>query len=369
MGIWGVRAGASGEREAYALEHGVAVIGWDDVPDLRSFAARDELKQHLHRAYPDQPVHGLSIWSSQLWAFSRGISDGDLLALPRKGTGTVALGVVSGSYVFDVEAPPHARHRRCVNWVDRGISTAALDDDIRYSLRSLMTVFRVRPDGAENRLRALLEGETARVCPVDRQASTRPAQPAMPVHISLIDSKHLAELATRQIRDRIGRTFKAERFERLVAAVLEAGGLRTLRTSGGRDGGIDIVAQGGPFGFGEPMLAVQVKSTAKPVGQRDLDAFCSAAMRYGSGMGLFVSWGGFATGRQPETLHGINRESIQHFFSLRQWDADQLVDELLRVYDQLDGEIQQELPLRRFWSLADEAAAYVSDLGPQPVDQ
>jgi len=34
MSLWMVRAGKYGEQEHSAFEHGVAVIGWNDLPDL-----------------------------------------------------------------------------------------------------------------------------------------------------------------------------------------------------------------------------------------------------------------------------------------------------------------------------------------------
>jgi restriction system protein len=339
MTFWGIRAGASGERERYALDHDVAVIGWGELPDLQGFASREDLKRYLQDRYPDQPSHGLATWSSQLWAFANGVSDGDLMALPRKGVQAVALGEIDGAYVYDEAAPLQARHRRPVHWLHREIATTRLDDDIRYSLRSLMTVFRVRPYGAENRIRALL-GETG--CPSG--LAQTPVAAACETRAGPFEA--LENLASHQIRDRIGRIFKGERLEMLVAAVLEAGGLRTLRTTGGRDGGIDIVAQGGPFGFGLPKLVVQVKSSTRPVEQHEIEAFCASARRRGSEAGLFVSWSGFGG--------SDSAQAMQDFFALRQWDADQLVDEILRVYDRLDWRIRQELPLRRIWTLTDE---------------
>lgn len=332
MTFWGIRAGASGERESYALQNDVAVIGWGEVPDIRRFESRDKLKRHLQDCNPDRPLQSLSTWSSQLWAFANSVSDGDLMALPRKGTPAVAIGEIDGRYIYDETAPPHARHRRPVHWLQREMPTTQLDDDIRYSLRSLMTVFRVRPDQAERRIRALLRHDGSQVVP-DIQCAPTPAA-------------ELAGLASLQIRDRIGRTFKGERLEMLVAAVLEAGGLRTMRTTGGRDGGIDIVAQGGPFGFGLPRLAVQVKSSLKPVESHEVEAFCASARRRGSEAGLFVSWSGFRGNGATQPM--------QDFFALRQWDADQLVDEILRVYDRLDWRIREDLPLRQIWTLLDD---------------
>ena len=34
MALWLVRAGKRGEQEEFALNNRVAVIGWDDLPDL-----------------------------------------------------------------------------------------------------------------------------------------------------------------------------------------------------------------------------------------------------------------------------------------------------------------------------------------------
>jgi restriction system protein len=56
-----------------------------------------------------------------------------------------------------------------------------------------------------------------------------------------------------------------------------------------------------------------------------------------------VSWGGFKT--------SINREEAQQFFHARLWDADDLIDELLTVYDKLDADVRAMLPLKRVWTL------------------
>ena len=57
---------------------------------------------------------------------------------------------------------------------------------------------------------------------------------------------------------------------------------------------------------------------------------------------------------------GVNRiaqrELRNQFFRVRVWDADDLLDAILRNYDQLDEEWRAELPLKRIWSLASELA-------------
>ena len=52
MKVWMVRAGRQGEREAFALENGVAVVGWDEMPDLAKVQTREEIAKILRRTYP-----------------------------------------------------------------------------------------------------------------------------------------------------------------------------------------------------------------------------------------------------------------------------------------------------------------------------
>jgi restriction system protein len=42
MALWLVRAGEHGEQEQAALQHAVAVIGWNELRDLSSIKTREE---------------------------------------------------------------------------------------------------------------------------------------------------------------------------------------------------------------------------------------------------------------------------------------------------------------------------------------
>jgi restriction system protein len=43
MAVWLVLAGRNGERESFALEENLAVIGFDELPDLSQVYTRNEL--------------------------------------------------------------------------------------------------------------------------------------------------------------------------------------------------------------------------------------------------------------------------------------------------------------------------------------
>ena len=45
MALWLIRAGKHGEDEATALNKGMAIIGWREMPDLSNIQSYDEMKQ------------------------------------------------------------------------------------------------------------------------------------------------------------------------------------------------------------------------------------------------------------------------------------------------------------------------------------
>ena len=84
MALWLVRAGRNGEQEDLALDQGLAVIGWRQIPDLDGIGSRDELKALYAELDPNQSVNRIANKASQLWAFAKKIQEGDLVALPLK---------------------------------------------------------------------------------------------------------------------------------------------------------------------------------------------------------------------------------------------------------------------------------------------
>ncbi len=345
MAFWGVRAGASGEREAYALANDCVLIGFPELPDLGVFPDRRAVAGHIGRATPHMQGPAATAWSTQIWAFAQEMRQGDLVALPRRGRGTVALGEVTGDYRHDPHALPIARHGRSVRWLHRDFPVSALDVDIAFSLKSQAAVFGIRRENGEARMRARLLAQ-----PV-RKKLQKPLAPMRNLPGAATgDAPHLEAQVRAAIRSRIGQRFRGRLMESLVAAVLEARGYVTVQAPVGADGGVDIVAGMGPFGLDAPRLAVQVKSSDCPVPVPLLRHFEGQIGRFGAETGLFVSWGGFA----GETCVSPMRD----FFKLRLWDADALLDEVLAVYEKLPESIRADLRLKQVWiPVLDEADA------------
>lgn len=331
MSLWLVRAGARGEQENLALEKGLAVIGWDELPDLSHIQSRDELYGLLKQTYLDEKDKTLRNWLSQLWAFAKRIQNGDLVALPLKSRSVIAIGEVVGPYQHRPNLPPGARHVRPVNWI-KELPRSAFDQDILYSLGAFMTVCRIERNNAEERVRALLAGKPSKSFATEGEEPEEWQAPP-----------DLEQYARDQIRQYIGQHFRGHTLAQLVAAVLEAQGYKVQVSSEGPDGGVDIVAGQGPMGFDPPRMVVQVKSSSGPVDVKVLRELQGVMKSFGADHGLIVAWGGYK--------RSVYKEARRLFFEIRLWDADDLVKAIQANYEKLPDSLQAELPLKRIWTL------------------
>ena len=339
MALWVARAGRHGERESFALENNVVVVGWDDVPDLSGIENREQLLMLLMDTYPDENPKTVKNWESQLWAFVRRFQIGDLVALPLKTQSAIAFGRVTNDYRYTSDAPAEARHQRPVEWIATDIARSRLDGDLRYSLGGAMTVFGVHRNDAEARIKALLDGKPM-LAPVMPQQTDKQEDDADAPTVDI------QQQTNDQIVDFIGRKFKGHDLTRLVEGVLKAQGYTVRVSPPGADGGVDIVAGRGPMGFEVPRLCVQVKSGEDPVDVTVLRELQGVMRNYRAEQGLIVSWGGFKA-----TVH---REARQLFFAIRLWDQSDLVRTIQEIYENLPDEIQAELPMKRTWVLVVE---------------
>ena len=155
----------------------------------------------------------------------------------------------------------------------------------------------------------------------------------------------VVEAARDVIRAFVIENFKGHKLAELTAAILEARGLTCVVSPPGPDKGIDILAGSGPLGLDEPRIVVQCKSEVSPVGsdifQKLLGAVAGVA---GAQQGLLVAFGG---------LNGpAKKELSSHRFRVSVWDTDELIDNLLDVFENLNEDIASEIPLQRVWTLS-----------------
>lgn len=339
MVVWVVRAGNHGEREDFALEHKVVVNGWDEVPDLRQFATREELADFYREIHPDYKPMAIANHVGQLWAFATKIKIGHLAVLPLKTRAAIAVGEVVGPYEFRPDNPLGARHVCPVRWLRTDIPRTHFDQDLLASFGSLLTVSQVRCENAAERIRAILEERPPALRPVPDDDAERDTE-VPEAEESPLD---VAGYSRDQIQRFIGQQFHGHALADLVAAVLEAQGYQTFVSSPGPDGGVDIIVGKGAMGFDQPRLCVQVKSSAQPVAVDILRQLKGVLHDFDAQHGLLVSWGGFR--------ESVYREARRLFFQIRLWDGGDLGDEVLACYDRLPADLRTELPLKRIWTL------------------
>ncbi len=329
MSLWLVRAGRHGEQEQGALEHNVVTIGWNEFSDLSDIKTRDELAELYSRINPAAKKMQAANEVGQIWRFLREIQKDDLVALPLKTQSAIAIGKVLGEYEYK-ELTANIKHIRRVKWL-KTIPRSAFDQDILYSLGAFMTVCQISRNDAENRVKELLQKEA-----IDVGKETEVTE-------EVID---IEEYARDQIVKFIGRKFKGHNLARLVEAILQAQGYVTKKSSPGPDGGVDILAAGGPLGFDTPRICVQVKSSSSQIDVKVLRELQGVMSKFRADQGLLISWGGFTN----KTI----QEARDAFFYIRLWDAGDLIEAVFKHYERFDDELKAELPLKRIWGLVIE---------------
>jgi restriction system protein len=105
MTTWLIRGGRHGEREDFALENDVAVIGWDELPDLSKLESREDLSDLLEEKYPDAKERARVNWKGSVWPFAKEMRLGDLVAMPLKNRGVVVFGEITGDYRYESSHP------------------------------------------------------------------------------------------------------------------------------------------------------------------------------------------------------------------------------------------------------------------------
>lgn len=212
-----------------------------------------------------------------------------------------------------------------------------------------MSIFAPTKHKAVNRLEHLLQHGTdpGGAVPLPKPGPA-PVQPADDTELTTVDDPELAadieQVALDQITGRIAEDFAGHGLATLVTAILTAEGFLCTQSPPGPDGGIDITAGRGPLGLDSPRLLVQVKSGGQ-IGSPIVVQLHGVMTTHGAEQGLLVAWGGLS----KPARDALKTQQLR----VRVWEASDVVDAVLRVYDRLPDDIRAQLPLRRVWMLSD----------------
>lgn len=337
MAVWTVKGGRQGEREARLLEHGLLGGGWELLPSLEDVTSHNQLAALYAGAYPDVAVKTASNYVGQLWSLIERMSANELVVLPLKTTGTIAVGRIAGPYQYRDDLGADLTHVRPVRWERDDVPRDAFDQDLLYSFGAFLTFGQVRRDDAESRiLKALgvhVDAGTVLSTPVTYEDEAADVE----------DSPDVAALGKEQVRQLVTQKFAGHALTELVAAVLRAQGFTSVDQSPpGADRGVDILAGAGPLGMDAPRLAVQVKTGQ--AGVQEFRQLRGTMADFAADQGLLVAWAGFKG--------TVRIEARTSHFAVRLWDADDLLNEVFHYYDHLGSELRSRLPLTRVWAVA-----------------
>ena len=339
MAIWLIRAGSHGEYEQKFLQENRVYVTWDGLDvDLTKQAERHELVAAMTPRYPDAKPKTILNWVGQIWPFAHEMKKGDLVVLPLKSQPAIQIGEITGDYHFEPGGPTPYFHWRPVKWIAEAVPRANFGKDLLFTFGAFLTICRVQRNNAEQRIAAM----RANGWKLETIAAATKA--AAPITDDAAEDTDLEELARDQIAQLISARFKGHGLTRLVEAILNAQGYTTYRSPEGADGGADILAGGGPLGFGAPRLCVEVKSESGPIDRPTVDKLLGAVSKFGADEGLFVSWSGFKS--------NVQKELAASFFKMRLWTQKELLEQLFAHYDHLDEDLKAELPLKRIWTVA-----------------
>lgn len=340
--LWLVRLGKFGEQEAHALETGELVLGFK-IGELPGAKDRDAVLALVQKSFPNAiPKRQLHI-AAQLNQFGNTMQSGDLVIVPLKTTGSIAIGELVG----DCKATADGFPRRRVTWVAKELPRETFKQDLLYSFGAFMTVCEIRRNDALRRVETVIrtgrdpgfEGLTS----AKRPSSSVTAEEVPDEDEAGVD---LEQIARDQIKRKLASEFTGHNLTRLVAEILKAQGYVVNVSPPGADQGVDIVAGRGALGLEGPRLVVQVKSGDITADQPTLQALIGAVQDTHADHGLLVSWGGFKK--------TVTQRRNELFFRIRLWGAEDLLSALFDTYERLPEEFRAELPLRRVWMLVPE---------------
>lgn len=260
--VWGIHNDTLTEE----LVHGGFVsLGWNEITDLRaSPLAREPLKEELSRSAPEATPNAVAGWAGVLYRFGAEVAVGDVIVAPYRPDSTINLGIVSGSYYYEADAPDH-RHRLPVRWVKIGLARTVFSQSALYEIGSAITLFKVRRHKAEF-LAALDSAYDSN----DELADVVDTVLELPEEQDDTVEEPRASRIERHTRDFILEVLTAklgpQEFEEFTADLLRAVGYQARVTNYSQDGGVDVIAHHDPLGIEPPQIKVQCKHTTSTIG-------------------------------------------------------------------------------------------------------
>lgn len=310
--VWGIHT----QDDHLFLQGGLIAIGWKKLGDISSIASdREALKSRYVQAYPEAKKGSIGGCVGILSRFAYEAQIGDYVVFPSKSDRMINIGIIESDYFFDGSALEYTQQRK-VKWL-KSLPRMAFSQGALYEIGSFMSFFSVK-NYADEFLAALDKGFKKGTLGEDESVGAT--------------AEDIIESTKDFILKELSRQLKGYDLEEFVADLLRAMGYRTTVSPHGGDSGIDITAYKDEL---PPRILVQVKSQDSDVKESTIQSL-KGAMREGD-YGLFV------------TLSNYTKNAMKYLEStpiIRGINGGELVELILKYYDQLSERYQKMIPLK-----------------------
>ena len=153
--VWG------GEREREALQSGILALDYGIVEDIGGMT-EGQVRALLEGTFPDKSPGTITKASGEVSTFKDHIQVGDVVMMPQKNNGPVAIGEVTGGYEYVSSRRDHTVGRR-VRWLNQEVPRRSLGHELDREIYNnrRQTVHRFSSADAEHQLTAVAGGSPA----------------------------------------------------------------------------------------------------------------------------------------------------------------------------------------------------------------
>ena len=337
--IWMVRAGRGGEFASRFLENSIVAIGWGHIGDITASTPDDEIRRLVDAAYPSSKQGTRASWAGQIRRFVKEVEVGDPVVTYDNESRLYHLGEIRSDSERRTFVHPDGEKRlefcREVKWLDE-VPRDSLLLSTRNNLTIPLTVSR-KSAAASADLRRRASRSQPNVAQGDE-----PPPPDDETDESETLQQGYIDKSDLFIEDAIAK-LDWQQLQELVAGIIRAMGYKTIVSSPGPDGGVDIFASPDGLGLVEPRIFVEVKHRPDTrIGSQDIRSFLGG--RHEGDRCLYVSTGGFSRDAKNQAL-GSN-------IPIRLIDMPQLRELLIDHYEALDSDTRDLVPLKRvYWPI------------------
>ena len=314
--VWGIHT----QDDNLFLNKNKLALGWKKVGDLSRLGKDKEYWKKIYaKAFPEATKASIATCVGMLMRFVLEMKPGDYVVFPSKFDRTVHIGIVDGDYEYVASEQEYVQQRK-VKWL-RHLKRTDFSQGALYEMGTFMSLFQIR-NNAEEVIQAVKCKKT------DSKNDSEDTTIAAMAETILDNTRDY-------ILKQLGKELKGFSFERFVADLLNAMGYRTKVSDKGGDHGIDIIAYKDEL---PPRILVQVKSIVSDIPETTIQSL-KGAMREGD-YGLFVTLSRYTKNAQ---------KYLEATPIIRGIDGYDLVDLILKHYEDLSDEYKKIIPLKKVY--------------------